>query len=112
LKNSVILLLFLHLALTINTNSQWLRVTSGFGSRPVLSLAVNGNNIFAGTYLFGNGGVLLSTNNGMSWSQTSLVNRDVYSLTVKDNIIFAGTESYGIFKSTNNGTSWTQICSE
>jgi hypothetical protein len=71
----------------------------------IASLAVNGNNIFAGTV---STGVYLSTNNGLSWAQTSLNNQNVPSLAVNGNNVFAGTTGNGLYKSTNSGTNWTQ----
>lgn len=72
----------------------------------VKSLAVSGNNIFAGD---GVSGVWLSTNNGNTWTQTALRIGNILSLAVSGNNIFAGTnDGYGVYLSTNNGTSWTQ----
>ena len=51
---------------------------------------------------------ILTTNNGINWSQTTLNNKTVYSLVAYGNNIFAGTIFYGVYLSTNNGTSWTQ----
>jgi len=69
-------------------------------------LAVNGNNVFAGT---DNYGVYLSTNNGTNWTQTSFNNQSVISLAVNRNNIFAGTyNNNGVYLSTNNGTGWAQ----
>ncbi|MDQ3019268.1 MAG: hypothetical protein M3R36_01665 [Bacteroidota bacterium] len=87
------------------SNAQWEQVSNGMGNKIVYSLAVNGNNLFAGTW---NAGVYLSTNNGTSWSQTSFNNRDVRSLAVNGNNVYAGTAIYGIYLSTNNGTNWSQ----
>jgi hypothetical protein len=72
-------------------------------NRSIHSLAVLGNNIFAGTDY--NYGVYLSTNNGTNWTQTSLNNVFVWSLAVLGNNIFAG--GGGVYISSNNGTSWT-----
>ncbi|MBU2583896.1 MAG: T9SS type A sorting domain-containing protein, partial [Bacteroidetes bacterium] len=71
----------------------------------VLSLAVSGTNLFAGTW---GGGVFLSTNNGTSWTaaSTGLTNTDVEALAVSGTNLFAGTYG-GVFLSTNNGISWT-----
>jgi hypothetical protein len=70
----------------------------------------SGNNIFAGTYNYptGNGGIFLSTNNGISWSQVFINYRSVFSLISLGSNIFAGTDANGVFVSTNNGTNWTQ----
>ncbi len=91
------------------TNAQWVRVSSGMGITPIKSLAVSGNNIFAGTYNPPNG-IYLSTNNGTSWLQSGLNNQNVYSLAISGNNIFAGTLApyNGVYLSTNNGTTWTQ----
>ncbi len=89
------------------SNAQWELVNIGMGNVEVRSLAVNGNNIFAGVFGTG-GGVYLSTNNGLIWTLTSLSNQSVYSLAVNGNNIFAGTVSNGVYLSTNSGTNWTQ----
>jgi len=82
---------------------QWVQMSNGMGTdKDILSLAVNGNNIFSGTQ---NYGVYLSTNNGVSWSQTALNNITINSLAVKENNILAGAFG-GIYLSTNNGASW------
>ena len=57
----------------------WTAVNAGLTNNIVLSLAVNDNNIFAGTF---GGGVFLSTDNGTSWSAVNagLKNEYIYSL--------------------------------
>ena len=71
------------------SNAQWVQSNGTFGGA-VVSLAVSGNNIFAGTSGFG---VYFSTNNGDTWVQTTLNNRsDVMSLTISGSSIFAGTD--------------------
>jgi hypothetical protein len=86
-----------------NCEGQWVQMSNGMGTdKDILSLAVNGNNIFAGTQ---SNGVFLSTNNGVSWSQTALNNITVNSLAVKENNLLAGAFG-GIYLSTNNGASW------
>ncbi|MBN1633090.1 MAG: T9SS type A sorting domain-containing protein [Ignavibacteria bacterium] len=88
-----------------NCFSQWVQVSNGMGNNQyVISLATSGNNIFAGTY---GSGVYLSTNNGQTWTQTTMNNKDVYSLAISGNNIFAGTGN-GVYMSTNDGQSWTQ----
>ena len=74
----------------------------------VLSLAVSGSNVFAGT---GGGGVFLSTNNGTSWAavNTGLTNTSATSFAVSGSNVFAGTFGGGVFLSTNNGTSWAAV---
>lgn len=60
------------------------------------------SNIFAGTWY----GVLLSTNNGTSWSVVD--SNFVYSFAVSGNSIFAG-RGEGVFMSTDNGKKWTDV---
>jgi hypothetical protein len=91
------------LYLSTNNGATW-SLTS-LNNRDVLSFAVNGIYIFAGTISYG---VYLSTDNGTSWTQTSLNNRSVNSLAVNGNTIFAGTTLNGVYVSTDNGASWTQ----
>jgi len=87
---------------------RWTRVNSVFMmDTHVMSLAVSGTNIFAGT---NRGGVFLSTNNGTSWTQVNngLTNTYVNAFAISGTNIFAGTNG-GVFLSTNSGTSWTQV---
>ncbi len=73
------------------------------------SFAVNGNNVFAGTWVSGNAhGVYLTTDNGTNWTQTALNNRNINSMAVSGNNVFAGTYQNGFYVSNNNGTNWTQ----
>jgi hypothetical protein len=51
--------------------------------------------------------ITISTNNGITWTQTTLNNQWTYSLTINGNNIFAAAYS-GIYFSTNNGINWTQ----
>ncbi len=107
---SLIFVLILHCSLIIdNSECQWVRKSNGMGTnKTVWSIAVNGNNIFAGVNNspLGSGGVYLSTNNGDFWSQTSLNNKSVWSLAVSGNNIYAGTN--GVYLSTNTGQNWAQ----
>ncbi|MCX6157288.1 MAG: T9SS type A sorting domain-containing protein [Ignavibacteriae bacterium] len=104
---SVIFAFVFNSSLLINNGiGQWERMSNGIGNnQTVNSLAISGNNIFAG--LAGNG-VYLSTNNGTTWTQTALNNKTVLSIVTLGNNIFAGTSSNGVYLSTNSGTSWTQ----
>jgi hypothetical protein len=55
--------------LSTDNGSSWNAVNNGLThSRSILSLAISGPNIFAGTgTYFGNGGLFISTNNGANW---------------------------------------------
>src|SRR5205085_9904386 len=64
----------------------------------VYSLAVGGQNLFAGTW---GGGVFLSTNNGMSWTAVNTGFTPlpyVAALTVSETSLYAGTEETGIWR--------------
>jgi len=86
-----------------NNGTTWTQ--TALNNQYINCLAINGNNIFAGTFY---NGVFLSTNNGTNWTQTVLNNQTVLSLTTNENNIFAGTTQNGVYLSMNNGTNWTQ----
>ena len=66
------------------------------------------NNILASTLL---GDLLLSVNNGSSWTtlNTGLLSTRILSLASNGSNIFVGTNGLGISISTNNGASWTAV---
>ncbi|MDR3610339.1 MAG: T9SS type A sorting domain-containing protein, partial [Ignavibacteriaceae bacterium] len=68
------------------------------------TLAISGNNIFAGT----DNGVYISTDNGLDWFQAGMNGTSVYSLLAGVDTIFAGTQ-YGVYLSTDNGTTWSLL---
>jgi len=86
---------------SVNAGSLWNPVNTGMTSNIVYALAINGNNIYAGTY----GGIFVSTNNGNNWTATGPAN-GIYSLVTNGNSIFAGS-SGGVYMSLNNGSSWS-----
>jgi ribosomal protein S11 len=90
--------------ISTNNGSTWTQ--TGAYIQNILSLAANGNSIFAGSNY---NGVYKSTDNGISWIQTTLNNQAIWSLLISGNNIFAGTNGFGIYLSTNNGTSWTHM---
>jgi photosystem II stability/assembly factor-like uncharacterized protein len=102
-----------------NDNGEsWSAVNAGLTTargRPgpcVLSLAVSGNAIFAGTGY--NQGIFRSTDNGESWSAVNtglpfdypLTLLDIPAMIVHGNALFAGTGDEGISISVDNGKSW------
>ncbi len=104
---------FLSLLYPTRSDAGWIQTSVNIRMDTCLCLAVNGTNIFAGTY---GGGVFLSTDNGISWTgvSTGLMDSLVNTLAVSPNgaggvNIFAGTEGGGVFLSTNNGTNWTAV---
>jgi hypothetical protein len=100
--------------LSIDSGISWREVSSGLPTSQVKCLAVRDTTLFAGVFR----GVRLSTNNGNSWTHTSLVYRDFSWLTVIGGNIFAGggmqcgnggCSGQGVFLSTDGGTNWTQV---
>ena len=92
-----------------NNGINWTQ--TNFNGGPIYSLAVKGNNIFAGTYDnygHGFGSVYYSTNNGTNWTLTYLNCHGVLALATSGNNIFAGTLDSGVYLTTNNGLNWTQ----
>lgn len=94
-----------------DNGSSWNKTSFLFNNH-VWALAVGstdsmtgGKDLFAGT----NGGVALSSDNGVSWSQINDGINAVYisSLVVTDTILFAGSNGNGVFLSTDNGSTWT-----
>jgi hypothetical protein len=69
-----------------NSVAQWVQ-TEGIYGGDVYSVAISGNNIFAGSY--GNG-VYISTNNGTNWTQTALNNKAILSLATNGNMYLPG----------------------
>ncbi len=93
--------------LSTNNGTSWTAVDFGLTNYRVMSLAVSGTNLFAGTF---DGRVFLSTNNGTSWTRVnSGFAPDLITLAVSGTNLFAGTVHYGVILSTNNGTSWTAV---
>jgi len=94
---------------SLNNGISWKQADSGLPSNTdVMTFAISGNNIFAGTQ--GNG-VYLSSNNGKLWTAVNngLTNNEIMSIVLNGNNIFAGTDGGGVFLSTNNGSNWTAI---
>jgi hypothetical protein len=95
--------------------SGWMKVDPGLTDRQIWSFAANGENILAGTegyftrsidngdtIWFGTkGGVVLSTNNGINWSEISdgLTETNVRSLLIgSDSTIYAGIYGGGVWR--------------
>jgi ligand-binding sensor domain-containing protein len=78
----------------------WNKVTNGFWSSNVLSLAIDGGgNILAGTY----DGVFVSDDGGESWDEANsgLTPSRVTSLSIdSEGFFYAGTEGAGLFRTT------------
>src|ERR1041385_744023 len=93
-------ILFIH-----DAGAQWVKL-DGPNTAPILCFATDGSTLFAGAYT---GGVFLTTNSGVSWSDAGLQANQIYSLALRGNNLFAGTYNDGVFLTTNNGTDWTAV---
>ncbi|MCX6163489.1 MAG: T9SS type A sorting domain-containing protein [Ignavibacteriae bacterium] len=71
----------------------------------IVSLAVSGSTVYAGGY---DDGVFRSTNNGSTWTQTSLTGQCINALSISGSNIYAGTINNGVYISTNVGVNWTK----
>lgn len=91
--------------LSTNNGTNWTAVNTGLTDTSVLSLAVSGANLFAGTGNITTGGIFLSANSGMSWTEVYDI-PSVQAIAVTGTNLFAGTLR-GLYLSTNNGTLWT-----
>ena len=97
--------------------AQWTNVLRP-NTFPVLSLASEDTNVFAGfgSYNGQGGGVYRSTDNGETWTMidSGLIKNGqdtigILHLAAMGNVIIAGSDSDGIFISTNNGENWKQM---
>lgn len=76
----------------------------GFTNKGVLSLATNGNYIYAGAV----DGLYPSSDNGQSWIHSLNNGNAVLAMGVFGSEVFAGCNNNGVFRSTNNGFNWVQ----
>jgi hypothetical protein len=98
IMSMILTVFYTHMAI-----AQWVQLKEFCGG-DIVSLAISGSDIFAGTY---RGGLFLSSNNGTSWNEINNIN-SVYSLAASGGNIFAGT-SAGVFLSTDSCKSWTGV---
>lgn len=84
--------------------SSWTLVNTGLTNTDVISLAVSGTNVFAGTFY---GGVFYSNNNGGSWTEVNngLTNLYINTLAISGTRVFAGTNA-GVYTTNDNGGNW------
>ncbi|MGB9697314.1 MAG: T9SS type A sorting domain-containing protein [Ignavibacteria bacterium] len=75
------------------------------------SLVQSNGNIFCGlAYTAQTPGVYISTNNGLNWSITSLLNISIDAMTGSGSQVLASSMGQGkIYSTTNNGLNWTTI---
>lgn len=100
LKIAFIIPVFLF-TFTLNGFCQWIETNSPFGT--VVCFAENGRNIFAG-----GGGVSLSTDNGVDWSNPQQNLGYVSNMVVYGNYLIAATANNGICRSRDSGRVWFQ----
>lgn len=101
---------------SIDSGKNWYEknLDLGFGNIDIQSIAVKGNNIFAGKF---GGGVFLSTDNGNNWSERNIgiTNTFVESVATNGDFVCVGTwddltgyRRGGVFLSIDNGATWTR----
>jgi hypothetical protein len=91
--------------------AQWVQVRGG-GGLNVNHLAVSGSNLFAAVNSgYDSGGVVVSTDNGATWSGigTAQPVRTVTALAAAGSNILQAIDDGGAYLSTNNGASWTTV---
>jgi len=66
-----------------NNGTNWTNVSNGISDRYIISLAISGDDIFAGTY----NGIYLTTNNGTNWTE---VNNGLTNTTIVTSLIVSG----------------------
>ncbi|MFA6456455.1 MAG: T9SS type A sorting domain-containing protein [Bacteroidota bacterium] len=101
------------LFVSTDQGNHWNASNSGLENSPVWSMAISGNNFFAGSRgLINSGnGVFLSTDGGATWKpvNTGLSNVYVQTLALSGTNLFAGGWGGGVFLSTNNGQQWSEV---
>lgn len=95
-------MLSLVIGLSNLTNAQWTQTTGSSGG--VGGFAIIGNAVFAAS----SDGVLMSTDNGDTWTlkNTGLTTTSSRCFATNGTVLFVGTTS-GVYKSVNNATSWS-----
>ncbi|HKJ81319.1 MAG TPA: hypothetical protein VJ954_04800, partial [Ignavibacteriaceae bacterium] len=104
-KSNTLFLISIFLTLFYSSmNAQWIQtgLTGGF----INKFFVSSDKIYAAAY----GGVLVSTDAGLSWSHSNLgfTDGDVQSVVSTSKSVFAGTYFSGIFMKDLNGSIWKQ----
>lgn len=90
-----------------DSGSNWYYVNNIFPySITVYSIAIEDSLILVGSAE----GMYLSTNNGVTWSQSGkeIYDNQVYSCLIKNNTFYAGIKDVGMLISTDKGQSWSQ----
>jgi ligand-binding sensor domain-containing protein len=94
--------------ISTDNGADWIDREAGLGYSNVRALAFCGSSLIAG-----NGIPFISTNNGVSWTQSSTgmtsLTGGVNALTVNGSAIYAGTEDSGVYVSNDSGANWHSI---
>lgn len=105
MKRFSLLVIFYSIIVLNYSLAQWVQIGTGMGTDQIINaFYVNGNILYAGTY----SGIYRSTNNGNSWTSTSINNKAVLSFAPSGNNLYAGTNISGVLLSTDYGVSWNQ----
>jgi hypothetical protein len=93
--------------ISTNNGQSWSSANSGLTSNIVITLTVNGTNIYAGT----TAGLFKSTDNGNSWNTVNSGLGTTYILFLYsfNSYLFAGTYNGGVYESSNGGANWINI---
>jgi photosystem II stability/assembly factor-like uncharacterized protein len=103
-KITYFILLFL---VTNIANAQfWESCTNGIEDESIVTLAVDGQRIYAGT---ANGRIYITDNNGASWIKAMRFESKPLTFAFYKGNILAGTYNQGILQSLNGGFVWTQL---
>jgi photosystem II stability/assembly factor-like uncharacterized protein len=92
--------------LSKNQGNSWTGLDNGLDGLGILCIAIDNEQIYAGTLL---GGIFISTDKGSTWNSANsgIDNLWITSCTVVGSTVFIGTWGNGIYKSTDKGNSWT-----
>jgi photosystem II stability/assembly factor-like uncharacterized protein len=93
--------------LSMDYGKTWNQVTNNLPHGFILSLASDGNKIYAGIDQYSRG-LYISTDSGKNWVSIFL-GSEVLEVEIDGNNIYIGTWIDGIYRSINNGDSWEQI---
>lgn len=106
MKKIILIIPCLIILLQNSAFTQWEQLSGPVGGR-VDCISTSGNNIYLGTF----GGVYLSTNNGMNWTNISkgVFNSYIQTIVADNNNLYVGTESNGLYVSTDNGLNWNKM---
>jgi photosystem II stability/assembly factor-like uncharacterized protein len=101
------------LFLTTNSGLSWNQITNGLPpNHSATGVVSSGSNLLAGVSGFpGTSGVYISADNGLTWSQSSLMLSYPVGFAIVGTNVFAALSPGGVFLSTDHGSSWTDVTS-